>query len=175
MNRGRHMKWPLMASALCFLSGLIILSGMYKELNPIFFLLVLLPAAVGQGLHVPATIVALLASSTRAEQATVTSALVLFRGLGSAFGIGVSSLIVQNGLLHYFNIFITGDRKEDVIKLVRSSVRAIADLEEPYQQQVIQSYESAMQAMFICFTVLAAISIAIIAPVKLSILPSRKP
>lgn len=117
---------------------------------------------------------AVLAASAQAEQAVVTSTLVLWRSLGMVLGIAGSSLIVQNALIHYLDEFVVGDLKDEVIRKVRSSVEEILLLEPAYQEQVVRSYEAALRLTFMCCVVIAAISVLLILPIKLPRLGVRK-
>ncbi|UKZ47191.1 hypothetical protein TrVGV298_001405 [Trichoderma virens] len=47
------------------------------------------------------------------------------------------------------------------------SVEAVAQLEEPYREQVVQSYEASLRLTFILCSVIAAVSVLIILPIKL--------
>lgn len=62
----------------------------------------------------PGCFISILAVSDRAEQAVVTSTLILWRSLGNITGISISSLVVQNALISYLNKLVTGPEKEKV-------------------------------------------------------------
>jgi hypothetical protein len=64
----------------------------------------LIASSVGQGFSYPSTSLSMLA----------TSVLVLFRSLGTVMGVAVSSLVVQNSLVHYLDVFVKGSDKEEV-------------------------------------------------------------
>jgi hypothetical protein len=66
------------------------------------------------GFQFPGCFIALLAVSEQAEQAVVTSALILWRSLGIVLGISLSSLIVQNALVVYLDQMVTGPDKYKV-------------------------------------------------------------
>jgi len=57
---------------------------------------------------------AVLAVSDQAEQAVVTSTLILWRSLGMVLGVASSSLVMQNALLHFLNTKVSGPEKDDV-------------------------------------------------------------
>lgn len=143
-------------------------------MSGVVYLLVLVPSSLGQGFQFPGTFMAMLASSEQKEQAVVTSTLILWRMIGMVLGVAVSSLVVQNSLVYYLRAYVEGDMRDDIITRVRSSVGAIAELEQPYREQVVQSYEAALRLTFIMSTVLAAISVLIIWPVKLPRLAAHK-
>lgn len=89
-------------------------------------------------------------------------------------GVAVSSLCVQNALVVYLDEFVSGDRKDSVIREVRASVEAVVRLEEPYREQVIRAYEASLRLTFGLCVVLAVVSVAIVVPVRLKRLPARK-
>jgi hypothetical protein len=55
-----------------------------------------------------------LAVSEQAEQAVVTSTLILWRSMGNVLGVAISSLVLQNALLIYLEQKVIGPDKEDV-------------------------------------------------------------
>lgn len=61
-----------------------------------------------------------------------------------------------------------------MIEQVRKSVRAIADLEPIYREQVIDSYASALRATFIMAGILSLVATAITVFIKLPRLGQRK-
>lgn len=119
---------------------------------------------------------AILAVADQRKQAVVTSTLILWRSLGMVLGVACSSLVVQNALWYYLELFVQGPEevKQRVIEKVRGSVEAVKELESPYQGQVVQSYESALRVTFMCCTVLAFVSWLLILPVRLPRLGERR-
>lgn len=80
----------------------------------------------------------------------------------------MSSLVVQNALVHYLGVFVVdGPDKEDVVRRVRKSVEAVAELEEPYREMVVRSYEAALRLTFVLCAVLAAIAVVVVLPMRL--------
>ena len=63
---------------------------------------------------------------------------------------------------------------EKVIEEVRKSVRAIADLDPVYREQVIDSYASSLRATFMMAAVLSVVVIAMTLPLRLPRLGQRK-
>ncbi|KAK8142651.1 hypothetical protein G3M48_008452 [Beauveria asiatica] len=174
INWTRRLKWPLICGAFCWLAGSVCLWSLQRSLPSILFYLVLIPSALGQGFQVPGTFMATLACSKQSEQAVVISTLILWRSLGMVLGVALSSLVVQNALLHYLQLYVTGDDKEAIIARVRSSVEAVASLHQPYQEQAIQSYEAALRLMFACSIVLSAISALLLIPISIPRLAKKK-
>ncbi|KAK5998431.1 Multidrug resistance protein fnx1 [Cladobotryum mycophilum] len=163
----RRLKWPIVTGTVFYLAGCLSLCLLRRGLPGIIYLVVLVPQSLGQGFQFPGTIMAILASSGQAEQAVVTTTLILWRSIGMVLGVAASSLVIQNSLLHYMNLFIVGDRKDEVMQLVRQSVEIVAKLDEPYREQVVRSYEASLRLTFILASVIAAISVLIILPIKL--------
>jgi cyanate permease len=110
----RRLKWPVvLGAALMFLgpSGLAIMT---KDMPTWLYLSFLVPASMGQGFQFPGTFMAILAVSEQAEQAVVTSTLILWRSLGMVLGVAASSLVLQNALVRYLDAFVIGPDKEKV-------------------------------------------------------------
>lgn len=110
----RRLKWPVVLGASLIFLGPSCLSGMTKEMPTWLNLVFLVPASMGQGFQFPGTFMAILAVSEQAEQAVVTSTLILWRSLGMVLGIAASSLVLQNALVDYLEAFVTGPDKERV-------------------------------------------------------------
>jgi len=136
-------------------------------------LLVGLPADSRTGFQFPGCFIALLAVSEQAEQAVVTSTLILWRSLGIVLGISFSSLIVQNALVVYLDEMVTGPDKDKVIFEVRNSVQAISDLVPHYRTQVVDAYAASLRVTFISTAFLALLATVIILPVKVPRLGKR--
>ncbi|KAL2691877.1 hypothetical protein Neosp_002269 [[Neocosmospora] mangrovei] len=169
-----RLKWPVMSGTICILIGTIGLSALRRDLPSPVYLLILLPSSIGQGFQFPGTFMAILAASAQTEQAVVTSTLMLWRSLGMVLGVASSSLVVQNALLHYLNVFVQGDEREDVIRRVRASVEEVLKLEPHYREQVVKSYEAALRLTFVCCTFFALLSVLLVLPIKLPRLGVRK-
>ena len=136
-----------------------------------------------QGFAFPGTFIAILAASEQAEQAVVTSTLILWRSVGTVLGIAGSSLIIQNSLWVYLEMYVT-DRaakdagflggKDEVIERVRESIEAIGKMRGLVQEQVVMSYEAAIRAAFISCIFLAITSLVLLLPIRLPRLGQRK-
>ncbi|PHH71175.1 hypothetical protein CDD83_5248 [Cordyceps sp. RAO-2017] len=170
----RRLKWPLLCGTLCYLAGCVCLALLRRDLAPALYLAALAPAALGQGFQFPGTFMAILACSAQADQAVVTSTLILWRSLGMVLGVAASSLVLQNALVHYLARFVRGPDADAVVARVRASVEAVARLDAPYRGQVVRSYEAALRLTFACCAVVAALSVLLIWPVRLPRLAVRK-
>ncbi|KAJ4148304.1 hypothetical protein LMH87_002781 [Akanthomyces muscarius] len=140
---------------------------MRRSSSATVFLFALVPYTLANGLQYTTTAVAVLATSTRDEQAVVMSALAIWRSLGAVLGVALSSVVVQNALLYYLDIFVRGPRRDDVITIARTSVQKIAELEQPYQEQVVQSYDAALRLAFGSCVIAAIISALLVVRIKL--------
>lgn len=169
-----RLKWPVLSGTICILIGTIGLVFLQRDLPSWVYLFILLPSSIGQGFQFPGTFMAILAASPQAEQAVVTSTLMLWRSLGQVLGVASSSLVVQNALLHYLKQYVTGEGRDEVIRRVRESVEEVAKLEPKYREQVIVSYEAALRLTFITCAVFAFTSVVMIWPIKLPRLGVRK-
>jgi hypothetical protein len=168
------LKWNIVSGTIFYIIGAICLAALHRDLPEAFYSLALVPFSIGQGQQFPGTIMSILATSSQAEQAVVTSTLMLWRSLGNVLGVAFSSLILQNALLYYLHTFVQGDEKEEIIARVRASVEAIADLEQPYREQVVLSYEASIKLVFIFCIGIACVSMLIILPIKLPRLGQKK-
>ncbi|KAM7198580.1 major facilitator superfamily transporter [Naviculisporaceae sp. PSN 640] len=106
-------------------------------------------------------------------QAVINSTLILFRSLGMMLGISCSSLVVQNGLWYYLEAFVQGPQKEFIVEEVRKSVESIRILDQPYRDQVISAYQSALRVCFLCCVGLAVVNWLVMVPVRLPRLGRR--
>ncbi|KAK7733028.1 hypothetical protein SLS53_008357 [Cytospora paraplurivora] len=176
----KRLKWPLVLGASLFLLGTVVLSTMQRGWPLVVYLLCLVPHSMGQGFQFPGTFMAILAASEQAEQAVVTSTLILWRSLGMVLGIAGSSLVVQNSLWGYLDRYVTEEAARDlggkavVIEKVRESVEAVAKLSGLVQEQVVESYEASVKAAFLSCIVIALVGLALVIPIKLPRLGSRK-
>lgn len=177
----RRVGWPLVAGAVGYLVGSIALALVLHRGSPrAVHLLALVPAAAGQGFHFPGTFLAILAVSQQAEQAVVTSTLVLWRALGGVLGIAASSLVLQNALAYYLRAYVTADGhgaawRDELIARVRSSVEAVAVLPDGRtKEQVIMSYEAALRLTFASCIAPAILCALLLTPVRLPRLGGRK-
>lgn len=107
-----RLKWPMVAGAMLMALGTTCLTFSHKDMPSWLHLLFLVPSAAGQGFMFPGCFIALLAVSEQAEQAVVTSTLILWRSLGMVLGVAISSLVVQNALVIYLNQYVTGPNRE---------------------------------------------------------------
>lgn len=179
----KRLKWPLVLGAALFLVGTVVLSSMQRGWPLFVYLILLVPSSMGQGFAFPGTFIAILAASEQAEQAVVTSTLILWRSMGTVLGIAGSSLIVQNSLWVYLETYVTDGAavdagflggKAEVIGRVRESIEAIGKMGGLVQEQVVRSYEASIRAAFLSCIILAVASLVLLLPIRLPRLGERK-
>jgi hypothetical protein len=110
----KRLKWPLVTGSILQLVGTAGLALNRKGLPDWIYLILLVPSNVGQGFLFPGSFIALLSVSEQAEQAVVTSTLILWRSLGMVLGVATSSLVLQNSLVYYLEMFVSGPDKAEV-------------------------------------------------------------
>lgn len=110
----RQLKIWLLAGAVLILIGTVGFSLMPRGLPHWVYMMLLVPSGMGQGFMFPATFMSVLAVSEQAEQAVVTSTLILWRSLGMVMGVASSSLVLQNALVVYLNQKVSGPDKAKV-------------------------------------------------------------
>lgn len=103
--------------------------------------------------------------------------------MGTVLGIAGSSLIVQNSLWVYLEMYVTDGAAEDasflggkdeVIERVRESIEAIGKMGGLVQEQVVRSYEDSIRAAFLSCIILAVASLVLLLPIRLPRLGERK-
>lgn len=120
--------------------GTIMFCLMPADIPSWAYLAFLIPANLGSGFLMPSTLMSILATSSQEDQAVATSTLIMWRSLGGVFGVAMSSLIVQNGLLVFLERTVTGPDKRAVIERVRREVQAIFKLDPIHQRQGLFSF-----------------------------------
>lgn len=89
-------------------------------------------------------------------------------------GVALSSVAVQNGLVHYLGKYVVGDEAEKYIRLARRDVASVRNMPEPYREQVVTSYAAALRLTFICGVAMAVVAALIIIPARIKRFPARK-
>ncbi|KAF2688245.1 MFS general substrate transporter [Lentithecium fluviatile CBS 122367] len=167
MTATGRMTWLIVVGSLSMLLGALGLSVMWEGIPTWLATIFLVPASIGQGLSFPATSVAVLATSTQADQAVMTSTLILWRSLGIVMGVSFSSVILQNTLTAYLEQLVTGHHKDKIILTVRKSVRSIIDLDPKHQAQVIDAYGRSLRVTFISAIAVFVIVNVLVVAIKL--------
>ncbi|KAK7609289.1 major facilitator superfamily domain-containing protein [Phyllosticta citricarpa] len=170
----RRLKPLITCGSLIALLGAIALTAMWHGIPTALATAFIVPTGAGQGLIFPATSLAVIATSPDAEQAVMTASLSLFRSLGSVFGVAVSSLLVQNVLGRLLDAGVQEPNKDDVIRQVKRSVRAIFDLDDAHRAQVIRAYEGSLRWAFASAVVLFFLVNVCVWPIRLPRLGEAK-
>ncbi|RKF55129.1 putative transporter [Golovinomyces cichoracearum] len=157
----KRLKMFLLIGACMLLIGCLTLSFLNRGWPNWIYQVLLVPNSVGQGLGYPTTFLSILTVSSQSEQAVVTSTLILWRSLGTVFGVSLSSLVLQNMLRIFLNQNVIGPERNTVIDAVRKSVAAIYDLKPLYQEQVRDSYAAALRSTFIGTLILSVAFITV--------------
>jgi hypothetical protein len=168
-----RMKHCLVLGYACFIVGGILLSVMGTGLPSWAYTVFLIAASLGQGFSYPSTSLAVLATSHQDDLAVATSVLILFRSLGTVMGVSISSLVVQNSLFHYLDVFVGGSNREEVIRMARKSVSIIASLPRQSQLEVVAAYAAALRLAFICAAVTSTIAFLLVVRIRLPRLGSK--
>jgi hypothetical protein len=124
-----------MLGTFLFLVGSVCTTSLWRDIPEWLSVVFITPASLGQGFGFPSATMAMLAVSTQQEIAVVTTTLSLFRSLGTVMGVSISSLILQNALLAYLNLMVTGEDREDIISQARKSVQQIRKLDPFHRDQ----------------------------------------
>ena len=131
----RSMKPMLIIGVLFYLVGSISLAFIWQDIpgwvSPIF----ISPVMAGQGFAFPATVIAILASNTQADQAVVSTTLSLWRQLGTVMGVAVSSLVFQNVLIRKLDEMVTEPDKYAIMSEARTSVESIRTMDHMHKFQ----------------------------------------
>jgi MFS family permease len=131
----RRLKPTFVAGSIIYLAGSIAMMFINEHVSELLSLVLIAGVPLGQGFVFPSTMMGALAVSPQVDQAVVTTTIGLWRSLGVVMGVSASSLVFQNYLAAKLESTVQGPDKEEVIRLVRSSVAAIRKLKDPYQAQ----------------------------------------
>ncbi|GME57293.1 multidrug resistance protein fnx1 [Neofusicoccum parvum] len=145
----------IVGGSLIALVGAICLTSMWDGIPTWLATIFVVPVSTGLGLSFPAASLAVLATSTKEDQAVMTSTLSLFRSLD-------------------LEKYVTGPEKEEIILRVRKSVRAIFDLTKEHRIEVIHAYEHSLRYVFASAIVLFVIVNALLIPIRLPRLGNKK-
>ncbi|WXC44608.1 hypothetical protein QX201_004343 [Fusarium graminearum] len=131
----QNAKPMIIIGGVCLLVGACMAASMDADTPDIIAMISLGMSSLGQGFSFPSLMISILATSTQGELAVASTTLGLWRNLGSLLGVSVSSLIFQNILVRKLEATVTGPDREQIILLVRKSVRAVAELDAAHQPQ----------------------------------------
>ncbi|KAJ5488854.1 hypothetical protein N7539_003744 [Penicillium diatomitis] len=131
-------------------------------------------SSLGQGFSFPSLMVSMLATSEQDDQAVATTTLGLVRNLGAVMGVSVSSWIFQNMLIWQLDDRVTGPGKDEVISLVRKSIRAISELDPLHQREVIEAYAMSLRLTFLSAAIWGLVMLILLSRIKLPRLGQKR-
>ncbi|EPY52294.1 hypothetical protein SPOG_05742, partial [Schizosaccharomyces cryophilus OY26] len=144
---GRLLFLGVLLMALGYVLSLFI----YPGISPILLGLFLIPANVGQGMGFPSSLFSFIFAFPQDSHATSTSTLYLIRSIGSLFGVGGLSAVIQSTLrkkvftdLSEF-IDLNENQIRKVIHKVTKSMSSLYDLPEAIQKIVLGDYTFAIR------------------------------
>lgn len=125
----------LLVGAIVYLAGSVALCCIDRDMGTATSVALITGAPLAQGFVYPASMMSAFGVSRAEEQAVVTTTVVLWRNLGIVVGVAVSSLVFQNMLVVKLGEMVSGGDKEEIVRIARSSVRAIRGLPDGYRDQ----------------------------------------
>lgn len=131
----RKLKPTLLAAVILYLIGAIAVLFLSRHVPTFLSLVLIVGVPMGQGFLFPSTMMSALALSKQEDQAVVTTTIGLWRNLGMVMGVALSSVVFQNSLVANLNKLVTGPDKDNIVELVRSSVRSIRLLDPDHQNE----------------------------------------
>lgn len=149
------------------LVGTAILPFMDRKTSNWASLLYLVPLSTGYGFMSPAGIISLLRTSPEDEHAVSMGAFLLWKKVACVVGVAISTLMVQNMLVHFLHKNVTGANREQIIHKIRKSVHSIRYMTPVHQDEIASSYHSALRLTFAFLVVFAVILVIIVIPIKL--------
>ncbi|KAF8343830.1 MFS general substrate transporter [Cantharellus anzutake] len=108
----------------------------------------IIPLGFGNAVVLQTTSVALLASVAVQRIAVTTGYASLFRGIGQASSVAISSAIFQTKLLSELRSRIHGPDAENIVERIRHSARLVASLPPNLQQSAREAYAISLKAVF---------------------------
>lgn len=114
LNWSQRLRLPNIVGLAFILAGSIMLSVMKTSYQSWIYVTFLVLCSVGQGFAYPSLTLSMLATSSPADVAVATGALILWRSLGTVMGVCISSMIVQNSLLGNLDVYVSGPEKKHV-------------------------------------------------------------
>ncbi|KAJ5159879.1 uncharacterized protein N7482_006883 [Penicillium canariense] len=169
----KRMKPTIILGGICMIVGGCAAASMGITTPDALAMICVSFSSLGQGFAFPSLMVSILATSEQDDQAIATTTLGLARNLGSVLGVAISSWIFQNTLLYELEHKVTGSEKEQIIILVRRSIRAIAELDPFHQQQVVGAYAFALRVTFLSAAIWAVIMLILHSRLRLPRLGSK--
>ncbi|EPY52245.1 hypothetical protein SPOG_05737 [Schizosaccharomyces cryophilus OY26] len=135
--------------------GYVLSLFIYPGISPILLGLFLIPANVGQGMGFPSSLFSFIFAFPQDSHATSTSTLYLIRSIGSLFGVGGLSAVIQSTLrkkvftdLSEFTDFNENQIRE-IIHKVTKSMSSLYYLPEAIQKIVLDSHATSTSTLYL--------------------------
>ncbi|KZT52985.1 MFS general substrate transporter [Calocera cornea HHB12733] len=128
--------------------------------------IVLIPQRFGASGYDTGTVVALLATISRADIAVLTSLRFVTFSTGQVIGMALSSAVQQAVVASELQKELVGAGAEGMISSVRRNATAILDLPEEYQAGAIRAYATSLHGVYLLDAVLFFLSLCFISQVK---------
>ncbi|WBW70637.1 vacuolar amino acid uptake transporter [Schizosaccharomyces osmophilus] len=157
---------PLLFSGVFLMSlGYVLSLFVYPGISPILLGLFLIPANVGQGIGFPSSLFSFIFAFPQDSHATSTSTLYLIRSIGSLFGVGGLSAVIQLTLRKKLSADLSEttnfneNQIREIIHKVTESMSSLYDLPDAIQRIVLSDYTFAIRkaqkfTMICCFIAL---------------------
>ena len=129
-------------------SLLIVLFSGFITNSTVGIITALVFCGLGGGVGVTTTLIALIANADPKDQAIATACSYLFRSLGSAIGLSISSTVVQQSLRTQLREKLSGDQADEIVERVRQSLEYIIELDPATRELVRLCYQKATNAAF---------------------------
>lgn len=124
--------------------------------------LFLIPANLGQGITFPSSLFTFIFAFKKADQATATSTLYLFRSIGSVWGVAGSAGIVQfcfsRHLKNALKGLISDENIKNLVTKIASNTSYIKELSGPAKNAVIESFDVATKKVHLISTIFCLIA-----------------
>jgi len=131
----------------------------------------IVPNGLGGSSVITSILIALIAGVPREDMAVATGMSYLFRTSGQVLGVSLSGALVQAVLVRQLNQKITGPGSQQIIQRIRHETDFIATLDPPLQKAAVDSYATALRAVFICQACIAFCTFLSCLPIEENPLP----
>lgn len=154
VRRVRRYKWAIVLSACGPLLAMILLTTIGPSSNEVVQWAAVVPMGTGFGALLTLTLVANLNAVSRAEIATATGFVFVFRSIGQVLGVGISDAVFQTSLRQELERRFSDERLIDRLRHASSVIRKL-----PLTQRLLarEAYGAALRNTFIFGAVGAAI------------------
>lgn len=167
VRRTRRYKWAIVLSACGPFAAMILLSRLRPDSNALVQWAAVVPMGTGFGALLTLTLVANLNTVSRAEIATATGFVFVFRSIGQVLGVGISDAVFQTGLSRELERRFTDEKLIDRLRHASSIIKKL-----PMAERILarEAYGAALKNTF----VFGAIGAAIVLVTSFFVSPSTR-